>query len=158
MCGDMKPVVLIGIETDLYAIETYAVDRVIPLVDLRPVPHVPQFVRGLLNLGGRTVPVVDLGSLLLYRPCRDMLGTRIVVVNYPCHDGVERLLGLVAEKVLDVRRVDPGDFQNSVRTNGAPFLGPVFQVEEGTVQMIELARLLPEPLQDGLFALKEDSG
>lgn len=151
----MKPVVLIQIEKELYAIETGAVDRVIPLVTLRPVPHVPQFVRGLLNLGGRAVPVVDLRSLLLYRPCRDMLSTRIVVVHYPCYDGAERLLGLVVEKVLDVRRVAPEQFQDAVAADGAPFLGPVFQDKAGTVQMIELPRLLPEPLQDGLFALKE---
>ncbi len=152
----MRPVVLIEIDTQLYGIETGSVDRVVPLVELRPVPHVPEFVRGLLNLGGRTVPVVDLCSLLLYHPCRDMLSTRIVIVNYPCHDGAERLLGLVVEKVLDVRRVDPGQFEKGVQTDGAPYLGPVFQDEAGMVQMIELPRLLPEPLQGGLFALQEE--
>ncbi len=152
----MKAVVLIEIDKQLYAVETEAVDRVIPLVELRPVAHVPQFVRGLLNLGGRTVPVVDLSSLLLYRPCRDMLSTRIVVVNYPCYDGAERLLGLIVERVIDVRRVDPKEFQDGVSPDGAPYLGPVFHDPEGIVQLIELPRLLPEPLQDGLFSLKED--
>src|SRR6516162_3614683 len=65
-----------------YAIDTARVVELIPRVALRPVPHAPAFLVGLLGYRGKIVPVIDLGLLLDTAPCRDHLSTRIMLVNH----------------------------------------------------------------------------
>ena len=55
--------------------------ELVPRVELRPVPHAPAFLAGLLGYRGKVVPVIDLGVLLELAPCRGSLSTRIILVN-----------------------------------------------------------------------------
>src|SRR5271170_2284779 len=64
-----------------YAVDVARVVELIPRVELRPVPHAPAFLAGLLGYRGKVVPVVDLGVLLDAPPCPDRLSTRIILVN-----------------------------------------------------------------------------
>ena len=43
-----------------YAVETLRVREIIGMLDITPLPQMPAFVRGVLNLRGRIIPVVDL--------------------------------------------------------------------------------------------------
>ncbi len=48
--------------SERYAVETRYVSEVHPLRDLTPLPGTPPFVRGIVNLRGRILPVYDLKS------------------------------------------------------------------------------------------------
>ena len=64
-----------------YAIDVARIVEIVPRVELRPIPHAPAFLAGLLGYRGKVVPVIDLGLLLDAAPCRDRLSTRIILVN-----------------------------------------------------------------------------
>lgn len=49
-----------SVADERYGFEAHEVDDVQPLHDLTPLPGVPAFWRGLVNLRGRVVPVIDL--------------------------------------------------------------------------------------------------
>ena len=65
----------------LYAVDVVRVVEVVPRVHLRRLPHAPDFLAGLFDYRGRVVPVADLGALLGSEPCRDRLGTRIILTD-----------------------------------------------------------------------------
>jgi len=148
----MMLLIVFQLDGHLYGLEGAPAERIIPLVALRPAPHAPEYVRGIFNLRGRVVPVIDMCRLIAGHPAREVMSTRIIVVSFPCADHRTRLLGLMAESVLEVRAVDPERLEEPVlRTSGAPYLGPVIKEPAGLIQIVELPHLIPEKVQRTLF-------
>lgn len=67
------------------------------------VPHLPQAIRGVINLRGALVPVVDLAHRFGLAPQPLSPTTCIVVFDAP----VTGQLGLIADAVHDVAEIDP---------------------------------------------------
>lgn len=66
-------------------------------VETTPVPHAPEFVRGVVNLRGDVVTVVDLRATL-HMPCGALTtSSRNVIVNYK-----DELIGLLVDRIADV--------------------------------------------------------
>ena len=73
-------------------------------------------------------------------------------MNYPDATGAKRLLGLIAEKATETLRREPGDFVASgVKSDGAPYLGPVAHDARGLIQWVEVDKLLPAAVREVLF-------
>ena len=143
---------------DRYGLRLAAVQRVLPLMELKRLPLAPPAVAGLMNLHGRTVPVIDLARLGGGAPSAEHVDTRIVVVDYTAPEGTVHALGLLAERVLGVQDVDQHALADS-GVQAAPFLGEVAGDSAGIVQLVEPERLLPPDLRAALFqAAGADSG
>ncbi|MBL6751289.1 MAG: chemotaxis protein CheW [Nevskia sp.] len=144
---------LFQLGADRYAIAAGEVVRVLPLVELRAIPHAPEGVAGIFDYGGRPVPALDLSRLLLGRPAQARMSTRIVLVRQPDAAGAEHLLGLIAEHATDTVRLEPAAFAPSgVRSQAAPYLGDVSTSGSRLVQRIDLQQLLPAAVRAALFA------
>jgi chemotaxis-related protein WspB len=127
-----------------YAVSVRQVVEVVPRVALRAVPHAPVYLAGLLRYRGGAVPVIDLGLLMGDAACEDRLDTRIILVDGGVHGGAGLgFLGLIAERVDDVRPVD--ELKRAVaglEIEKAPYLGPVYEADDGLIQLIEPAKIL----------------
>jgi chemotaxis-related protein WspB len=157
-----------------YAVDVARVVEVVPKVELRPLPHAPACLAGLLGYRGKVVPVIDLGLLLGTLPCRDRLSTRIILVNDAPgdHNRQEQdrddsvvsggrqssdrerttdLLGLVAEHVSELSYAQPEHTAPSpVQLAQAPYLDTVVQTEEGIVQLITIEKVRDAVLRGAL--------
>jgi chemotaxis-related protein WspB len=150
------------IAQDLYAVDVARVVGVIPRIEPRPIPRTPAFLAGLFGYRGRVVPAVDLGLLLGKAPSPGRLSTRVILVE--TGDASDRasparrtplLLGLIAEQVDDVVRVDRDQVVfPSMRLDDARFLGAMVRVDsqaQSLAQMIEVDWVLPPALREALF-------
>jgi chemotaxis-related protein WspB len=136
----------------LYAIDAKQVVEVVPRVNLRPVPHAPAFLPGLLSYRGRVVPVVDFGVLIGASLGRDALSTRAILAEFTGADGTARLVGLVAEDVSHVVNAEGRQIvAPAMSLDEAPYLGAVVQLDEGLVQLVEAGKLLSERMQVSLY-------
>jgi chemotaxis-related protein WspB len=140
-----------------FCIPSRTVIEVLPLVPARPIPLMPDFVRGIFTYRGRLVPLIDLGHRFTAvdstekRPNR--LSTRVIVVEFPAPGDAPYpvRLGLVAENVVSIRSTDEADSSTpEMSLSHAPFLGQVLRLGGQTVQMIAVERLLPPDLLTGL--------
>jgi chemotaxis-related protein WspB len=143
---------------DRYALEAAQVAQVIPLVDVKKIPHAPLGVAGVFNFRDAPVPLIDLSQLALGRPAQVRLSTRIVLVRYPDAQGKARLLGLVAEQATETVRLEPGEFRDAgVTAEGAPYLGPVLTAPDGLIQWIDADKLLSASVREALFNTAEQA-
>jgi chemotaxis-related protein WspB len=134
---------LFRIGEDLYALEAERIGEVLPMVRTRALPGAPPGVAGVMNHRGAPVPVLDLSAMLLGRPARQQLSTRIVLVRGEDAAGASRWVGLLLEQATETLRRDPGDFVPIGMMGGAPpFLGPVLADPRGLIQWIDPGRLL----------------
>ncbi|MBI3850745.1 MAG: purine-binding chemotaxis protein CheW [Verrucomicrobia bacterium] len=144
---------LFQLGNDRYVLDASRVVEVLPLLELKKIPHAPKGVAGLFNYRGRPVPAVDLSELAVDQPARERLSTRIIVVKYSDHAGKNLLLGLIAERATEMLRRDSKDFVDSgVQLGAAPYLGPVLMDGQGVIQWVHEQRLLSEKVRDLLFS------
>ncbi|MCX6967680.1 MAG: chemotaxis protein CheW [Verrucomicrobia bacterium] len=149
---------LFQIGADRYALQAAAITAVEPLVRLKHIPQAAAGVAGVADYHGQPVPVVDLSAMALGTPAQASLSTRLVLVQYRCPDGEERLLGLLAEKATETARYEKCDFQDpGVTAEAAPYLGPVIRDARGLVQRVEIARLLTPEVREALWKQAEEA-
>src|SRR5437867_11493242 len=91
-----------------YALEAGQVVGLLPLMRVETLPHMPPAFAGLINYGGRPVPVLDFGQLVTGQATPRRLSTRIVLVRHPASDS--RLVGLMADRATEARRGESADF------------------------------------------------
>ena len=126
-----------------YAIAVGRVVEVVPRVELRPLPHAPRHLVGLLHYRGGAVPVIDLGLLMGSQACRDRLDTRIILVHSGTSGGrTTSVFGLVAERVEDVEALDPSrQVAAGVCLVDAPYLSEVYETDHGLLQLVDPAEV-----------------
>jgi purine-binding chemotaxis protein CheW len=126
--------------SECYAVETRHVHEVHPLRELTPLPGTPDFVRGIVNLRGRIVPVYDLKKLfdLPEQGLTDL--HRIVVVR-----NHELELGLLADVVTGVRRLKRAALQPTLPTLSGIGAEYLMGVSEERVVVLALERILADP-------------
>jgi purine-binding chemotaxis protein CheW len=81
----------------LLGVPIQQIDEINRFLDLTPVPHGPAYVRGVINLRGEVVTVVDLRTILGLEPAEMTRNTRNVIINF---NGEH--VGLVVDRVADV--------------------------------------------------------
>ena len=132
-----------------YAIESRRVVEVLPLVAARPIPHLPDFIRGIFTHRGRLIPLVDLGRLLTGTPLRERLSTRVIVVEFSAGPADRPLrLGAAAENVLSLCSSDEADASlPTLHPPKASYLGRLLRIGGRTIQVLDVEHLLaPEML------------
>ena len=100
-----------------YGLEILKVREIIGMTDITPVPCVPEHLKGVINLRGRVIPVVDLRRRFGMPPADRTRETCIIVVTLDGRD-----MGVVVDSVSEVVTLSPDDigetpaFGTGVRT------------------------------------------
>ena len=93
-----------------FATPTNQVVEVISIVEARPLPQVPQWVRGLMNYRGRLIELLDMSLRLGNTPCETRMASRILVVHAGAgDDSGGKLIGLLVEELLGSQNLDFAD-------------------------------------------------
>lgn len=134
--------------------EEYGVDilRVQEIKGWTPVTHIPNapdYLKGVLNLRGTIVPIIDLRMRFNLDPA-EYTPTTVVIVLSLHNDGRERTFGIVVDAVSDVLNIAPADvrpkpdFGTAV---DADFIDGLATVDEHMVMLLDIDRLLkPEEI------------
>ena len=135
------------------------VREVVPRVRLRAVGGAPNWMAGVFVYRGTVVPTIDLHRLAGGAECPLHLSSRIILVPTHTTDGVERLLGLLATQVADIRTVAAGECRTpDLPRDGAIDFGSVVADGPGVLRMLDPDRLLPENDLRRLLALTAGVG
>lgn len=93
------------LEEDSYAIEISKVREVLDFIKIRSIPQMPSFMRGVINLRGSVVPVMDLRIKFDMSIKEDTVNTCIIIVELPI-DGEDTSIGIIADSVQEVMTID----------------------------------------------------
>lgn len=138
-----------------YGLDIAQVVKVLPYVQLRSLPGVPDYVAGVFCYRDQMVPVIDLSQLIRGKPVAAMLSTRIILVKQtgqPGHSG--RVLGLLAERATDgLNDAATEPIASGIAVPEAPYLGGLSVTSIGSmIQYVRVENLLSEDLRQRLFA------
>ena len=91
-----------------YGVEILRVREIIGLIDITPLPRTPDYVKGVINLRGKIIPVIELRTKFGLPPVEYTEATCVIVVDVEDVDGGEQLqMGVIVDtvsEVLDIRQ------------------------------------------------------
>jgi purine-binding chemotaxis protein CheW len=93
---------------ELFAINVAQVREVLEVPAITKVPTAPPYMRGLVNVRGKAIPVVDLRLRFGLAMAADTVSTRIIVMELLL-DGETTVLGGLADSVHEVIELDPSN-------------------------------------------------
>jgi len=125
-----------------YGIEIRYVTEIVGMQKITEVPDMPGFVKGVVNLRGQVIPILDV-RLRFHMQSRDYdERTCIIVVNI---GGSQ--VGLVVDTVNEVRNIDDDQISPPPKTAGADsarYIQGMGKVGESVIILLEGQRLLHE--------------
>lgn len=120
----------------LLGVDIIRVDEINRHLDVTPVPHAPPFVKGVLNLRGEVVTVVDLRMILGMPPSLSDRTTRTVIVRSKGEQ-----IGLLVDRIADVigTRLDEIDpVPPNLRGTDSRFFVGVYKLEKELLVILDV--------------------
>ena len=116
---------------DEFAIQVLRVREIMGLQEVTVVPQTPAYLKGVMSLRGRAIPVIDL-KLKLGMPETEPSARTSTVVVHVESEGGRLLMGIVVDTIAEVLTLKSGEFENPVPTGYemlAPFLLGVAKIK-----------------------------
>lgn len=132
------------VKGETYAVDTLAVREIIEFGQLTQVPLMPACIRGVINLRGAVVPVVDLEARFGGAPTR--VGPRTCIVILEVNNAEDtQVLGVVVDAVSEVLEIAAADIRPAPAFGSrlAPhFIAGMVKSAEGFVTLLDVTRVL----------------
>lgn len=143
---------------ECYALGILAIKEIIEFGQVTKIPMLPLFVRGVINLRGSVVPVIDLAARLYGEQLTAGRRTCVVIVELATDEGhIE--LGIVVDSVNAVLELSASDltaapnFGCRIRTD---FIRQMARVQDRLVMVLALERVLSMDEMSGLVAMSQE--
>ena len=98
------------LDDEVFALDILKVREVLDFTTITKVPRTPEFMRGVINLRGSVVPVVDLRLKFGMTKTENTVNTCIIIVEVKV-DEETTVLGALADSVQEVLDLEPGHIE-----------------------------------------------
>lgn len=105
---DNTSFITFSLESETYAVPIQTIEEIIGCQDISLLPNVPPFIKGVINLRGELVPVLDLRLKFGLEPRDYTPLTVFLIVRVDT-----RVMGMVVDNVADVLVIDPARVQKT---------------------------------------------
>lgn len=123
-----------------YAIEILKVQEIIGLMPITPVPRMPEYIKGVLNLRGKIVPVMNLRTRFGLNEIEYTEETCIIVVQEN-----QYLMGIIVDKVSEVADIDGKQIEEVPSLgNGeqSEYLSGIGKVKDQVKMIVDVEKVL----------------
>ncbi len=98
------------IDNEIFALDALIVQEIIEFSSVTRIPTVPNYIRGVTNLRGSIVPVIDLSVRLGKRVAPKTNRTCIIIVNV-IDEGESLYVGILIDSISEVFNIDENDIE-----------------------------------------------
>lgn len=127
-----------------YGIGILKIKEIIGMMPITSVPQTPDFVKGVLNLRGKVIPVLDLRLRFSLPSLEYSERTCIIVVEVDSKFGIITM-GIVVDSVSEVLPIKPEDIENApsfgTKVDTTYILG-IAKTEGGVKILLDIDRIL----------------
>lgn len=108
--SDTQQLLTFTLDDEHFATNISQVQEVLEYTDVTKVPRTPEFMRGVINLRGNVVPVIDLRLQFGMGATEPTIDTCIIIVEVLI-DGETTVLGILADSVQEVVELDENQME-----------------------------------------------
>ncbi|MBN2140987.1 MAG: chemotaxis protein CheW [Desulfovibrionaceae bacterium] len=111
---DMNQFLTFTLGREIYALDINTVREVLELTTVTRIPGTPEFMRGVINLRGHAVPVVDMRLKLNMARAQDTVNTCIIIVEISYAQS-PTIMGALVDSVREVIEIQPSGIEPAPR-------------------------------------------
>src|SRR5688572_969465 len=135
---------------ECYGVEVLKIREIIRMQKITPVPQMPEHVKGVINLRGKVIPVVDLRIKFNLPAAEATERTCIIVVDVDSGQGVNQLLGLIVDAVEEVLNVTESEVEPSpdfgTRLSSECCLG-IARIKDSVKTLLDIEKVVSSELE-----------
>ncbi len=137
---------------EIFALEIKYVTEIVGVQPITPIPEVPEYVKGVINLRGKIIPVIDMRLKFRKPPIEYTDRTCIIVVDIE-----EMSVGLIVDNVVEVVTipagsiVPPPDSRTGIQNR---YLKGIGMVDSKVILLLESSKILSEEDFEELSEIK----
>jgi purine-binding chemotaxis protein CheW len=138
-------------------IQVLKVREIMGVLDITAVPQTPNYVRGVINLRGKVIPVVDL-RLKFGLPEAEYTHRTCIIVVQVQKDAVSMLMGIVVDSVAEVLNLTAGDIEDTPNFGqgvATPYLLGMAKIKGCVKLLLDIDEVLTSQELSGLELLKK---
>jgi len=115
----------------VFGVSTENVIEIITNYMIRPLPMVPDYIRGIINLRGQVLPVMDI-RLRMNKPFREYTSTTCIIIL----EINSTLIGIAVDTVLQVQDIDTAEASPIPVENRQELTNAMISLDDGTVVLL----------------------
>ena len=134
------------LDEERYAVDISRVREVLEFTSVTRVPRTPEFMRGMINLRGNIVPVIDLRLKLCLGRTERTVDTCVVITEVTI-DGQPTVLGALADSVQEVIELDAASIAPPPRMGtrvATDFIRGMARRDDHILVILDIDRVLSE--------------
>jgi purine-binding chemotaxis protein CheW len=127
-----------------YGIPIHKVREIIGIMDITSIPRTPAFIKGVINLRGKIIPVMDL-RLKFELDEKDYNQRTCIVVVEIGSSGSKKQMGIVVDTVSEVVNIQKGDVEPPPQYGqhaDTAFLTGMGKVKGKVILLLEIEQIL----------------
>jgi purine-binding chemotaxis protein CheW len=131
-----------SIDRELYGIEIRYVMEIIGMQAITEMPEMPDYVKGIINLRGRIIPLMDVRVRFRKLPTEYTDRTCIIVIDF---NGLP--VGLIVDGVTEVQTIEEdqiSDRPGLTASEGRGYIRNIGKIDNGVVLLIDCGKLLSD--------------
>lgn len=127
------------LEDEIYGVNIFEVKEIIAMMNTTAVPKTPNYIKGVMNLRGNIIPVIDMRIKFDMPEKEPEMYTAIVIINIEGKN-----IGFIVDKVEEVVSVEEGnisappEFGSSIDTR---FISQMARLDEKVIMILDLVAL-----------------
>lgn len=131
------------LDDELFAIDIFSVREVLEYTNITRIPRTPEYMRGIINVRGNAVPVIDLNMKFGRSKTTQTINTAIIIVEVDL-EGESTIIGALADSVQEVfelkeDQIDPPPkMGTSIRTD---FIRGMGKHEDGFIMILDIDKV-----------------
>ncbi len=127
-----------------YGVDILAVQEIRGWEATTVVPNAPDYIKGVINLRGTIVPIMDLRSRFNLERVEYSPVTVVIILKVETERG-ERVMGIVVDAVSDVHSISDSDTRNSpelIEDLNTEFIRSLVSIDDNMIILLDVQRLL----------------
>lgn len=127
-----------------YGIVIMKVKTIIGLMEITKVPRTPHFVRGVINLRGQIIPIVDMRKKFGMDEIDDTRETTIIVVEVSKDDNLQEI-GIVVDSVSEVMDIEDENIDDTPEFGSefdSEFIMGMAKAKGRVISLLSIERIL----------------
>jgi purine-binding chemotaxis protein CheW len=141
--GTQDKYVTLTLDKEYYALNIASVREILELNEITHIPKSPKHVRGVVNVRGQAVPVMDLRVIFGLPEAQTNLYTRVVIMELE-REGEHLAVGLIADTVKEVAEIEASLIEAPPKMANTDLVQGVARVEGRFVLILDVDKLFAE--------------
>lgn len=134
------------LDDDVYAMDIEAIREVLEVTSITKIPRTPAYMRGVINLRGHAVPVMDLRMKFNMGEVSQTVETCIIIAEVD-HGGDKALIGALVDAVHEVYEMPPETIETAPKMGTeirADFIAGIGRKDDSFVVILDNRKIFSE--------------